>query len=267
MKILLLDNYDSFTYNLYHYLQQFCDDVTVVRNDAITAEETDAFTHIVLSPGPGLPKESGVLMDVIARQAGKKPILGICLGMQAIAEHFGGTLYNQDEVKHGLTTKITFGPKDSFFSGISSPTVVGLYHSWAVDEASLTPVLAPTAKSDSGVVMALRHRTFQMYGVQFHPESILTPSGLKMIENWVTRTSKKQVNNPLHGVTLAEILEYLEKKYGWAELGNRIKIRCFQVDPSIKSSLAFLRKTPWAREKVEILYLQTKNREANKTSS
>jgi anthranilate synthase component 2 len=258
LKILLLDNYDSFTYNLYHYLQQFCDDVTVLRNDAITAEETDAFTHIVLSPGPGLPKESGVLMDVIARQAGKKPILGICLGMQAIAEYFGANLFNQSEVKHGVTTRVLFNAREPFFAGLTSPTTVGLYHSWAVDGETLPAVLKVSATSTEGVIMALKHRQLPIFGVQFHPESILTPAGLQMIGNWFAPPKPPQNNDPLHGVKLADIVVYLEAKYGWKELGNRIKIRCFQVDPSVKSSLAFLRKTPWAREKVEQLYLRSK---------
>ncbi len=260
MRILILDNYDSFTYNLYHYLQQFCDDITVLRNDEITPEETDAFTHIVLSPGPGLPAESGVLMQVLARQAERKPILGICLGMQAIALHFGGELFNQADVKHGVTTTISTTPNSTLFNGLPKSFTVGLYHSWAVKKENLPADLYITAKSTENVIMALAHKTLPVCGVQFHPESILTEHGKAMLSNWLA-VPKKQPNNPMHGVKLAEMLSYLEHQYGWEGLGNLINIRCFQVDPSINSSLKFLRKTPWARAKVEQLYLQTKEKE------
>ncbi len=185
MKLLLLDNYDSFTYNLYHYLQDLCDDITVVRNDEITAEETDDFTHIVLSPGPGLPGEYGNMMGIISRQIDKKPILGICLGMQALALHFGGQLYNQKVVRHGVTTQIITAPQSVLYKNLPKKFTVGLYHSWAVEEAGLPSELVVTSKSKNGIVMALEHKTLPVMGVQFHPESIMTEHGHKILFNWL----------------------------------------------------------------------------------
>ncbi len=185
MEILLLDNYDSFTYNLYHYLLDFTDQVEVRRNDEISAKETDRFTHIVLSPGPGLPKSAGVLMDVVQRQAERTSILGVCLGMQAIAEHFGGSIYNQREVKHGVTTHIEMAQNAKLFTGLPNQVQVGLYHSWAVQEETLPSVLNITARSTQNVLMAIEHRSLPICGVQFHPESILTQHGKAMIENWL----------------------------------------------------------------------------------
>jgi len=260
MRILLLDNYDSFTYNLYHYLRAFCADVVVKRNDEITLEESDAFTHIVLSPGPGLPKDAGILMELIARHVEKKPMLGICLGMQAIAEHYGAELYNQEHVKHGVTTTISTAYKNRLFKNLPTQITVGLYHSWAVDENTLPEFLRSTAKSEEAVLMAIEHKFLPLAGVQFHPESILTDHGKAMIKNWLAMAEPKK-KDPLEGVKLLDMLEFLEKNYSWDGLGNLINIRCFQVDPSIKSSLKFLRKTPWARTKVEQLYLQTKKSE------
>lgn len=188
MKILLLDNYDSFTYNLYHYLQEMCTDITVARNDEITPEETDAYTHIVLSPGPGLPRESGNLMDIVDRQVTRKPMLGICLGMQTIALHFGGTLYNQYVVKHGVTTSIETNSGSKLFAKLPRKFEVGLYHSWAVDEQGLPAELSITAKSESNVLMALEHKSLPVAGVQFHPESILTEYGKEILSNWLNTT-------------------------------------------------------------------------------
>jgi anthranilate synthase component 2 len=185
MKILLLDNYDSFTYNLYHYLRQYCDDVDVFRNDAISPEDSDPYSHIVLSPGPGLPEDAGSMMKIIERQAEHKQILGVCLGLQAIAIHFGGTLYNLHVVKHGVAVEVMQTGHHGLFDGIPSPFSAGLYHSWAVNDSDLPDCLEVTARSSEGVIMAVKHKYLPISGVQFHPESILTPRGNEMIKNWV----------------------------------------------------------------------------------
>jgi anthranilate synthase/aminodeoxychorismate synthase-like glutamine amidotransferase len=185
LKLLLIDNYDSFTYNLYHYLAEICTSITVARNDEISVEETDEYSHIVLSPGPGLPRESHHLMAIVNRQVTQKPMLGICLGMQAIALHFGGVLYNQQVVKHGVTTLITADTKSALFKNLPDQFTVGLYHSWAVREANLPAILRISAKSQDGVLMALEHKKLPVAGVQFHPESILTPQGKNILRNWL----------------------------------------------------------------------------------
>jgi anthranilate synthase/aminodeoxychorismate synthase-like glutamine amidotransferase len=185
LKLLLIDNYDSFTYNLYHYLAEICTSITVARNDEISVEETDEYSHIVLSPGPGLPRESHHLMEIVNRQVTQKPMLGICLGMQAIALHFGGVLYNQQVVKHGVTTLITADTKSALFKNLPDQFTVGLYHSWAVREANLPAILRISAKSQDGVLMALEHKKLPVAGVQFHPESILTPQGKIILQNWL----------------------------------------------------------------------------------
>jgi anthranilate synthase component 2 len=187
--ILLLDNYDSFTYNLYHYLTALDVSVSVYRNDEITPEETDRFSHLVLSPGPGLPAEAGHLMAIINRQKHIKPILGICLGMQALAEAFGGTLYNQQQVKHGVTTTITTHKPNLLFSHLPTSFCVGLYHSWAVTAGTLPAELMITANSAEGVAMAIEHKKLPIFGVQFHPESILTEFGRNILSNWINATS------------------------------------------------------------------------------
>ena len=184
MRILILDNYDSFTWNLHHLLEPL-GEVTVKRNDGISVDEAASFHRIVLSPGPGLPSEAGILPELVRRLIPTHPILGICLGMQAIAEACGGSLYNQATVKHGIAVPcIPELPTDPFFMGTEAPFEVGLYHSWAVDEGSLPKELRVVAKSTEGVIMALRHKRFPAFGVQFHPESVLTPSGAHMIRNW-----------------------------------------------------------------------------------
>ena len=187
VNILLLDNYDSFTYNLHHYLLDFTEDVTVKRNDEIRAVEADRYSHIVLSPGPGLPQAAGVLMELIDTQATKKPILGVCLGMQALAEHFGATLYNQEVVKHGITTHIKTQPDSVLFRGLPESFQVGLYHSWAVDETTLPNNFMVSARSRENVVMAVEHRSLPVCGVQFHPESILTEHGKAILANWLSQ--------------------------------------------------------------------------------
>lgn len=186
MKILVLDNYDSFTYNLVHYVEQVCDDdVSVFRNDAISIEAVAAFDKILLSPGPGLPREAGILSDVIKTYASSKSILGVCLGQQAIAEAFGGSLSNLERVYHGVSTEIDILKDDVLFQGIPKRIAVGRYHSWVVNEHDLPPSLEVIAKDGNGEIMALRHKSYDVRAVQFHPESILTEHGLKMIENWM----------------------------------------------------------------------------------
>lgn len=185
MRILLLDNYDSFTWNLHHLLAPHAH-VEVVRNDAITVAEAARYDRIVLSPGPGLPAEAGVMPELLAHLLPSHPILGICLGMQAIVERCGGTLYNQPKVMHGVSAPcIPTTPVDPLFAGIPAPFDVGLYHSWATEEATMPAALHVTARSSTGVIMAVRHRTHNACGVQFHPESVLTPTGTRMIANWL----------------------------------------------------------------------------------
>lgn len=184
MKVLLLDNFDSFTFNLFHYLEAFGCDVTVARNNAITLAEIERFDKIVLSPGPGLPKDAGVMPALLDAYIDRKPILGVCLGMQAIGEHFGGRLYNQQEVKHGVAEPCRHNGDNRLFRGIPETFEAGLYHSWAVALDEDSP-LKPTAYSDSGVLMAFEHADLPVTGVQFHPESVLTPQGRKMIANFL----------------------------------------------------------------------------------
>lgn len=184
MKVLLLDSFDSFTYNLFHYLEAMDCEVKVARNTKITLAEIDAFDKIVLSPGPGLPHDSGILMDLLNEYAAKKPILGVCLGMQAIALHFGGSLFNLPSVKHGISEIANQENESKLFKNISKSFEVGLYHSWAVNP-DLPLELKKTAISENGVLMALEHRSLPIYAVQFHPESILTPEGKKVIQNFI----------------------------------------------------------------------------------
>jgi anthranilate synthase component 2 len=186
MKILVLDNYDSFTYNLVHYLEKVSDaEIEVHRNDKISLKEIERFDKILLSPGPGIPSEAGILIDVIKTYASSKSILGVCLGQQAIAEAFGGSLSNLKEVFHGVATPIVIIVDDILFKNIPQKLNVGRYHSWAVNKNDLPDELEITAIDESGSIMALRHKRYDVRAVQFHPESILTEHGLKMIENWV----------------------------------------------------------------------------------
>lgn len=187
MKVVLIDNYDSFTYNLYHLLRELKVDVTVYRNDQFDLKDLASFDKIMLSPGPGIPTEAGLLMQVIKEYAGKKPILGICLGEQAIGESFGGTLVNLSDVFHGVQTPAHIVADDYIFDGLSKDILVGRYHSWVVDAESIPACLEITATSDEGQVMALRHKDLDIRGIQFHPESVLTPDGKTMIKNWVER--------------------------------------------------------------------------------
>lgn len=186
MKVALIDNYDSFTYNLVHYLEDLGAEVTVFRNDEFELKELEKFTKIVLSPGPGLPNDAGLLKQVIKTYASSKDIFGVCLGMQAIAEFFGGSLYNLTSVFHGVTSEIEHYNEDTIFEGIPSSFSVGRYHSWVVDKTDFPDVLQVTAMDHQGSVMALKHKEFKVRGVQFHPESIMTTYGKKIIENWLS---------------------------------------------------------------------------------
>ncbi|MDO6854658.1 aminodeoxychorismate/anthranilate synthase component II [Cellulophaga lytica] len=185
-KILVIDNYDSFTYNLVHYLEDLDCDVTVKRNDQLTLEEVDAFEKIVLSPGPGIPDEAGLLKDIIAKYAPTKTILGVCLGQQAIGEVFGGSLLNLEQVYHGIATTITVIKDDVLFAGLGNKLKVGRYHSWVVN-SDLPDVLEATSVDENGQIMSLRHKTYDVNAVQFHPESVLTPKGKQMLKNWVNK--------------------------------------------------------------------------------
>lgn len=184
-KVLVIDNYDSFTYNLVHYLEDLDCKVTVFRNDEFDLEEVDEFEKILLSPGPGIPDEAGLLKEVIRKYSPSRSILGICLGQQAIAEVFGGSLVNLEKVYHGIAAEITIVVSDeSLFSGMPQQIGVGRYHSWSVSK-NLPEVLEATSVDSNGEIMSLRHRTYNLRALQFHPESILTPFGKKILENWV----------------------------------------------------------------------------------
>lgn len=185
MKVLVIDNYDSFTYNLVHYLEDLNCEVTVKRNDKLTLEEVDAFKKIVLSPGPGIPDEAGLLKAIIKRYAPTKSILGVCLGQQAIGEVFGGSLINLKQVYHGVATQVKITVDDeSLFKNMDKSIEVGRYHSWVVD-SNLPDVLEATSLDSNGQVMSLRHKFYDVKGVQYHPESVLTPNGKQILENWI----------------------------------------------------------------------------------
>jgi len=227
MKIVIIDNYDSFTYNLSHLVKELGADVTVVRNDQFALPQLEPYSKIILSPGPGIPSEAGLLLDVIRQYAGRKPILGVCLGHQAIGEAFGARLENLSDVFHGVATPCHLvtdptpapplegrgvatalpdaadygaaaprpsrggvrggvcNPIDPLFSGLPRDITVGRYHSWVVSREGLPDCLEVTAESDEGQIMALRHRELNVRGIQFHPESVLTPDGRQMLQNWM----------------------------------------------------------------------------------
>lgn len=185
MKIVIIDNYDSFTYNLSHLVKEAGAEVTVLRNDQFQMEELEQFDKILLSPGPGVPQEAGLLLDVIRNYAGRKPILGVCLGEQAIGEVFGGKLINLTEVYHGIQSPVKIIAADYLFHGLPEEIPVGRYHSWVVDTDGLPECLQITAVSPEGYIMALRHKTMDVHGIQFHPESVLTPDGKQIISNWL----------------------------------------------------------------------------------
>jgi anthranilate synthase component II len=183
--ILVIDNYDSFTYNLVHYLKDLNCKVTVKRNDKLTLEEVKPFDKIVLSPGPGIPDEAGLLKSIIKKYASTKSILGVCIGQQAICEVFGGKIINLDTVYHGVATKINIIVNDeSLFNGLDKDIEVGRYHSWVVD-TNLPEVLEVTSLDENGQIMSLRHKEYDVKGVQFHPESVLTPKGKQILKNWI----------------------------------------------------------------------------------
>lgn len=185
-KIVVIDNYDSFTYNLVHYLEALNAEVTVYRNDEFELEELQKFDKILLSPGPGIPDEAGLLKAVIQKYASSKSILGVCLGQQAIGEVFGGNLINLDKVFHGVATKVTVAVTDeSLFAHLTNEFEVGRYHSWVVNSVDFPDVLEITSVDENGQIMSLRHKTFDVKGVQFHPESVLTPNGKQILENWI----------------------------------------------------------------------------------
>lgn len=189
MKILVLDNYDSFTYNLVHILRElgYEEQMDIYRNDKISLEDVDKYDKILLSPGPGIPEEAGIMMDVIKTYAPQKSILGVCLGHQGIAEAFQAKLYNMPTVLHGFADKVTLEDEGEYlFREIPQEFNVCRYHSWAVEANSVNQdVLIVTARDPKGEVMGLRHREYDVHGVQFHPESILTEHGKQMIENWL----------------------------------------------------------------------------------
>ena len=189
MKILVFDNYDSFTYNLVHMVQQIVSDpVDVYRNDAIALEEVGRYDKIIVSPGPGLPEESGLLLPLIEAYGSNKSILGVCLGQQAIAQSYGGRLINLKEVYHGVATPIhILGNPCGLFDGLPPVIEVGRYHSWVVAEEGFPDTLEITAKDEQGYIMALQHKQYDVCGVQFHPESVLTPDGARMLTNWLKR--------------------------------------------------------------------------------
>ncbi|WP_108172957.1 anthranilate synthase component II [Christiangramia gaetbulicola] len=203
-KILVIDNYDSFVYNLVHYLEELDCKVVVRRNDQLHIDDVEDYDKVLLSPGPGIPDEAGLLKPIIEKYSATKSILGVCLGMQAIGEVFGGTLRNLDDVYHGVATRIDLFVDDEYiFKGLNKELQVGRYHSWVV-EKNLPPALQATSYDEKGEVMSLRHKEYDVRGVQFHPESVLTPEGKKMIQNWVEyepnqKTAKSEVK-PEHEI-------------------------------------------------------------------
>jgi anthranilate synthase component 2 len=192
MNILVFDNYDSFTYNLVHLVEKIIHGkVTVKRNDQITLEEVNAFDKIILSPGPGVPVEAGLLLSLIKAYAPTKSILGVCLGHQAIGEAFGGSLTNLSTVYHGVATPIQLQATNrkpqgnNVFLGFEEELIVGRYHSWVINEENFPAELEITARDQHNYIMALQHKTYDVQGVQFHPESVLTPDGEKIMRNWL----------------------------------------------------------------------------------
>ena len=185
MKIVIIDNYDSFTYNLSHLIKEIGAEVTVIRNDQFTLNQLERFDKIVLSPGPGIPSEAGLLIDVIKTYKGRKPILGVCLGHQAIGEVFGGTLENLSDVFHGVATEGTQFSNDYIFDSLPKRITMGRYHSWVVSRENFPTCLEVTAVSDEGQIMALKHKNYDIHGIQFHPESVLTPEGKTILRNFI----------------------------------------------------------------------------------
>ena len=185
MKIAVIDNYDSFTYNLVHLIKQLGAEVEVLKNDSFQLDALLPFDKFIFSPGPGIPEEAGLLIQVIRSYKGKKPMLGICLGEQAIAEAFGAQLINLQQVFHGRQSSVRLLTDQGVFKHLPTTIRVGRYHSWVVDKENFPTCLEITALSSEGHIMALRHRTYDIHGIQFHPESILTPNGEQIIRNFL----------------------------------------------------------------------------------
>lgn len=187
MKILVIDNYDSFVYNIIHIIRElgYGEELDVVRNDKITIGEVAKYDKILLSPGPGIPAEAGILQDVVREYGSSKSILGVCLGHQGIGEVYGAELYNLDEVVHGLATVTRIVKQDILFEGLPESFMTGRYHSWAIDPSSDLSSLVVTGVDEKGNIMAIRHKEYDVRGVQFHPESVLTEHGKKILENWL----------------------------------------------------------------------------------
>lgn len=187
MKILVIDNYDSFTFNLVHYIENITGEKPAVfRNDEISIEDVNNYDKILLSPGPGIPEEAGICLEVIKKYASTKSILGVCLGHQAIAEAFGGSLINLKTVYHGIASYIdVVAPEDPLYHEIPGRLEVGRYHSWVVSKDNLPDCIKITALDENGLIMGLSHKQYDVRGVQYHPESVLTENGMKMIENWI----------------------------------------------------------------------------------
>lgn len=188
-RILVFDNYDSFTYNLVHLVEKITHTkVDVYRNDEICLDDVNEYDKIILSPGPGIPSEAGLLLPLIKQYAATKSILGVCLGHQAIGEAFGGTLTNLSKVYHGVATPIKIiNKKSAILKGLGDEIEVGRYHSWIISDENFPLALEVTARDDNGYIMALQHKTFDVQGVQFHPESVLTPDGEKILRNWLAQ--------------------------------------------------------------------------------
>lgn len=188
MRIILVDNYDSFTYNLYYIIKNVLNrNIDVVRNDKISIGEINKYSHVLLSPGPGLPDEAGITKDIIKIYGETKSILGICLGHQAIAEVYGSSLVNMEEVKHGICDRIYIREnKEPIFQGLNNPFNAGRYHSWIVDKTKLSSDLIVTSEDEKGEIMSIKHKIHKVFGVQFHPESIMTSDGAMILKNWLS---------------------------------------------------------------------------------
>jgi anthranilate synthase component II len=188
MKILVFDNYDSFTYNLVHLVQKITSAaVDVFRNDQLPLEKIREYDKIILSPGPGIPSEAGLLLPLVREYANSKSILGVCLGHQAIGEAFGGKLVNLDTVYHGVATNIKVTAESMLFNDLPAEFKVGRYHSWIISNEQFPGELEVTARDENNFIMAIQHRSFDVQGVQFHPESVLTPNGEQILRNWINR--------------------------------------------------------------------------------
>lgn len=187
-KIFVIDNYDSFTFNLVHILRElgYSDDMRVVRNDMFDLAEVESYEYILLSPGPGVPKDGGLMPQVIEKYASSKNILGVCLGHQAIGEAFGSTLFNLPQVYHGMVTPIDVVAEDQLFTGLPQNFNVCRYHSWVIDKASISEDLTITSVAETGNIMSVKHKEYNVRGVQFHPESIMTEHGVQLMKNWIS---------------------------------------------------------------------------------